>query len=89
MWEHPLTKQHLEALEQRGALVVPPVAKRLACGDFGRGALPPLKELSHRVRSACEAKAKRNGLQAWQRLGFEEWQPKEAAKWRQRDPEGL
>ena len=58
MWEHPVTKQQLEALEQRGALVVPPVAKRLACGDVGRGALPPLTTLIAAVRTACERPGK-------------------------------
>ena len=40
MWNHPLTAQHLEVVEQvlRG-IVVNPVSKLLACNDTGNGAL--------------------------------------------------
>lgn len=39
MWRHPLTAQHVASLEAMGVVVVPPVRKTLACGDFGMGAM--------------------------------------------------
>ncbi|CAM9773720.1 unnamed protein product, partial [Discosporangium mesarthrocarpum] len=36
MWEHPATKRNLDILKEMGVIVVPPVSKRLACGDEGR-----------------------------------------------------
>jgi phosphopantothenoylcysteine decarboxylase len=43
MWSHPLTKTHLELLLSGGCwsdvIIVQPVAKTLACGDVGIGAL--------------------------------------------------
>lgn len=41
MWSSPLTWQHLGRLLQLGAVLVPPVAKVLACGDMGMGGLAP------------------------------------------------
>jgi phosphopantothenoylcysteine synthetase/decarboxylase len=39
MWESPFTGEHLARLEKLGATTVPPVGKRLACGDVGLGAM--------------------------------------------------
>lgn len=39
MWTHPVTPEHLERVERYGARIVPPVAKVLACGDHGVGAM--------------------------------------------------
>jgi phosphopantothenoylcysteine synthetase/decarboxylase len=39
MWESPFTEQHLGVLRRLGATVVPPVSKKLACGDVGQGAM--------------------------------------------------
>lgn len=40
MWTHPLTEKHVKCLESElGYLQIPPVAKRLACGDIGVGAM--------------------------------------------------
>lgn len=35
MWEHPVTAKHLETLGAFGYVMVPPVAKLLACGVVG------------------------------------------------------
>ncbi|KAK4538037.1 hypothetical protein CDCA_CDCA15G4062 [Cyanidium caldarium] len=40
MYEHPFTAEHLQRLMRLGARVLPPVHKRLACGDEGVGAMP-------------------------------------------------
>jgi phosphopantothenoylcysteine decarboxylase len=39
MWDSPFTQKHLEACRELGAQVIPPIIKRLACGDVGNGAM--------------------------------------------------
>lgn len=39
MLSHFSTKRSLKLLEENGAIIVPPVKKQLACGEFGVGAL--------------------------------------------------
>lgn len=39
MWHHPVTQQHLQTLQDRGAIVVPPEQGRLASGASGDGRL--------------------------------------------------
>jgi phosphopantothenoylcysteine decarboxylase len=41
MWEHPITRTHLNTLERPevGVQVIPPIAKKLACGEIGMGAM--------------------------------------------------
>jgi phosphopantothenoylcysteine decarboxylase len=51
MWDSPFTEQHLAACRRLGAMVVPPVAKRLACGDVGAGAMAAPAD----VAAACRA----------------------------------
>ena len=53
MWEHPFTAKHVSTLrEELGVLFVPPVAKRLACGDVGMGALASVASIVGAVRGA-------------------------------------
>jgi len=44
MWEHPATAEHLATLRRwyPHCTIIEPVAKRLACGDTGIGALAPI-----------------------------------------------
>ncbi|KAJ8458025.1 hypothetical protein OPV22_030951 [Ensete ventricosum] len=35
MWNNPFTKRHLDAINELGVNLIPPVTKRLACGDYG------------------------------------------------------
>lgn len=50
MWEHPLTTEHLKKLEAFYKLsVVWPVAKKLACGDYGYGAMAELDTIVQAV----------------------------------------
>ncbi|BDA50101.1 Phosphopantothenoylcysteine decarboxylase [Coccomyxa sp. Obi] len=39
MWDSPFTSRHLGTLNELGATVIPPVSKKLACGDVGNGAM--------------------------------------------------
>ena len=51
MWESPFTGRHLAALRELGVGVLPPVAKKLACGDVGVGAMAAPAD----VAAACAA----------------------------------
>lgn len=52
MWTHPVTRAHLDAVRAFGAVVVPPIAKRLACGDVGIGAMEEVPAIVARVELA-------------------------------------
>lgn len=39
MWDHPFTRHQLNTMLSLGASIVDPIAKTLACGDFGIGAM--------------------------------------------------
>ena len=56
MWDSPFTRQHLAALEALGAVVVPPVSKRLACGDVGTGAMAAPEDVAAAVEAALSAR---------------------------------
>lgn len=51
MWHQSITKQHLATLEGRGVRLVPPIAKKLACGDVGVGAMAEAKDVAERALS--------------------------------------
>lgn len=54
MWDNPLTGQQLEALRLRGISIIPPVAKTLACGDTGMGAMASPVDIVAAVVSALQ-----------------------------------
>lgn len=58
MWDSPFTSKHLEACQQLGVKVVPPISKRLACGDVGRGAMAEPAD----VAAACRRELQAAGL---------------------------
>ncbi|MCX6744925.1 MAG: class II aldolase/adducin family protein [Candidatus Parcubacteria bacterium] len=56
MWEHPLTAEHLNKLGEWYPLsVVQPVAKKLACGDYGLGAMADLDSIVQSVQDAVNS----------------------------------
>lgn len=61
MWESPFTQQHLDRLQQLGVTVIDPVAKKLACGDVGNGAMAAPEAIAAAVQAALQ------GLQQQQR----------------------
>jgi phosphopantothenoylcysteine decarboxylase len=68
MWHQRVTAEHLGVLRRRGVAVIPPVSKRLACGDCGMGAMADVESvveealgLLHAHAEACQA-ARRAGL---------------------------
>lgn len=54
MWDNPLTGQQLEALRLRGIGIIPPVAKTLACGDTGMGAMASPADIVAAVVAALQ-----------------------------------
>jgi len=45
MWDNPFTARHLAVLRDLGMSIVQPVTKRLACGDYGNGAMAEQSEI--------------------------------------------
>ena len=45
MWHQNVTAAHVAALTSRGVHVVPPISKKLACGDTGLGAMAEVPEV--------------------------------------------
>jgi phosphopantothenoylcysteine decarboxylase len=45
MWENPPTAEHIAVMEQRGATIIAPVAKKLACNDIGMGAMAQVDDI--------------------------------------------
>jgi phosphopantothenoylcysteine decarboxylase len=50
MWESPFTRRHLEVVAELGVFVIPPVTKRLACGDYGNGSMADTSEICNTIR---------------------------------------
>lgn len=58
MWEHPLTKQHIDVLRSWGYIEVPCVAKTLMCGDTGNGAMAEVATIVDYVFEGLKLKLK-------------------------------
>lgn len=60
MWEHPVTKQHVNQVTSFGSdvVVLNPVAKRLACGDVGVGAMMHVDDIVSAVVAAVASTTK-------------------------------
>ena len=55
MWEHPLTSMQLNTVKSFGrVVVVQPVAKTLACGEVGVGALAELDDITSTTRQCLK-----------------------------------
>ena len=64
MWLHPLTSQQLRSIGQwfppsspssPGVVVLDPIAKLLACGDRGAGAMADVADIARVTRDTAEA----------------------------------
>lgn len=51
MWDHPVTEGHIRTVKSFGAevYVVPPITKKLICGDEGVGAMAETEDIAHQV----------------------------------------
>lgn len=54
MWDSPFTGRQLEVLTSLGAAVIPPISKRLACGDVGNGALAAVDTIVAEMKRVTE-----------------------------------
>lgn len=52
MWEHPATRENIDLLRSRGAVVVTPGTGELACGTVGPGRLSEVESIVAAVRGA-------------------------------------
>ena len=59
MWESPFTARHLREAAALGVRVVPPVSKRLACGEVGAGGMAEVGD----VAAACAAALREAGFE--------------------------
>jgi phosphopantothenoylcysteine synthetase/decarboxylase len=49
MFEHKVTRLHLDLLKSWGYTIVEPVEKQLFCGDFGIGAMAEIENIIEKV----------------------------------------
>ncbi|GAW79746.1 phosphopantothenoylcysteine decarboxylase [Plasmodium gonderi] len=68
MYNHPITRTHLEKISSWGVQIVEPFEKLLACGDYGIGALPDIetvvKEIIKYVKIYEQGKIKKTNTEA-------------------------
>ncbi|KAK9096333.1 hypothetical protein Sjap_021830 [Stephania japonica] len=57
MWTNPFTERHINAITELGISLVPPITKRLACGDYGNGAMAEPSLIHSTVRLSFESRA--------------------------------
>ncbi|KAG9446322.1 hypothetical protein H6P81_012450 [Aristolochia fimbriata] len=50
MWKNPFTERHLLSISELGMSLIPPITKRLACGDYGNGAMAEPSQIFATVR---------------------------------------
>ncbi|CDP06276.1 unnamed protein product [Coffea canephora] len=55
MWNNPFTERHLLLIDDLGINLIPPVTKRLACGDYGNGAMAEPSLIFSTVRLFLES----------------------------------
>ncbi|XP_057970436.1 probable phosphopantothenoylcysteine decarboxylase [Malania oleifera] len=61
MWTNPFTERHLITVDELGISLIPPVSKRLACGDYGNGAMAEPSLIYSTVRLFLESRAQPSG----------------------------
>lgn len=55
MWDSPFTRAHLDAIQGLGVHVIPPISKKLACGDVGNGAMAEPSSIEAILKSALNS----------------------------------
>ena len=58
MWSNPFTSHQIECMKRFGAVMVPPVEKKLACGDVGIGAMATPADIAKICRELFTEKQK-------------------------------
>nr|XP_020475015.1 phosphopantothenoylcysteine decarboxylase [Monopterus albus] len=54
MWQHPITAQQVSKLKEFGYVEIPCIAKKLVCGDEGKGAMAEVSTIVSTVRQYLE-----------------------------------
>lgn len=62
MWNNPFTERHLMVIDELGISLIPPVSKRLACGDYGNGAMAEPSLIYSTVRLFYESRSQSGGI---------------------------
>ncbi|EEF51863.1 phosphopentothenoylcysteine decarboxylase, putative [Ricinus communis] len=57
MWKNPFTERHLHGVDELGINLIRPVSKRLACGDYGDGAMAETSSIYSTIRHFLESRA--------------------------------
>eukprot|EP00009_Paramoeba_aestuarina_P003793 CAMPEP_0201514262 /NCGR_PEP_ID=MMETSP0161_2-20130828/6144_1 /ASSEMBLY_ACC=CAM_ASM_000251 /TAXON_ID=180227 /ORGANISM="Neoparamoeba aestuarina, Strain SoJaBio B1-5/56/2" /LENGTH=100 /DNA_ID=CAMNT_0047910769 /DNA_START=281 /DNA_END=580 /DNA_ORIENTATION=- len=73
MYHHPLTDQHLQKIQEFGVKIIPSVAKKLACGDVGMGAMAEVETITSTLLAENQRRKQKTngGGPGWK----EEWGP--------------
>lgn len=58
MWSSPFTAAHMSTLYEMGVVVLPPIAKKLACGDTGVGAMAEPAAIAEVVQALLQAEVR-------------------------------
>lgn len=61
MWKNPFTERHIMSIDELGVSLIPPVTKRLACGDYGNGAMAEPSLIYSTVRLFFESRVQQGG----------------------------
>lgn len=69
MWKNPFTERHLMSIDELGVSLIPPVSKRLACGDYGNGAMAEPSVIYSTVRLFYESRVQQEGGSSVQAAG--------------------
>lgn len=49
MWDHPITRQHIDTLKDWGYIEIPPANKKQMCGTVGSGAMAEVKTIVDKI----------------------------------------
>ena len=52
MWDHPITDIQLSTMKKFGAIIINPIEKLLACGEYGMGAMETVDNIVKKVNNS-------------------------------------
>nr|XP_061812867.1 phosphopantothenoylcysteine decarboxylase-like [Nerophis lumbriciformis] len=54
MWQHPITAQQVQRLKEFGYVEIPCIAKKLVCGDVGKGAMAEVSTIINVIKQCLQ-----------------------------------
>jgi phosphopantothenoylcysteine decarboxylase len=54
MWNNPPTSEQISVMQKRGAMIIEPIEKKLACNDIGMGAMASVDEVIKIVKKLMD-----------------------------------